>query len=124
MSLQKSTCARRCRRCARTGCTTSTTCIAGANRCPLGQSPVTAATPTVCSGRGECKRDASSGQYECECDAGWATPVWCAGGDCEDSIQLATDLVFQYALPQELHSDKWGSSQDTAKNSNGNITNN
>ncbi|MAW61755.1 MAG: hypothetical protein CMJ94_13115 [Planctomycetes bacterium] len=28
--------------------------------------------------------------------------IYCAGGDCEDSIQLATDLVFQYALPQEL----------------------
>lgn len=28
--------------------------------------------------------------------------IYCAGGDCEDSIQLATDLVFQYGLSQEL----------------------
>jgi rhodanese-related sulfurtransferase len=28
--------------------------------------------------------------------------IYCAGGDCEDSIQLATDLVFTHGLTQEL----------------------
>jgi tenascin len=41
--------------------------------CPLGQSPVTTAVPTVCSGKGNCKRDAESGQYQCECDDGFGT---------------------------------------------------
>lgn len=28
--------------------------------------------------------------------------IYCAGGDCEDSIQLATDLVFTHGLTQDL----------------------
>lgn len=28
--------------------------------------------------------------------------IYCAGGNCEDSIQLATDLVFTHGLTQEL----------------------
>lgn len=28
--------------------------------------------------------------------------IYCAGGDCEDSIQLATDLVFTHGLSQEM----------------------
>lgn len=28
--------------------------------------------------------------------------IYCAGGDCEDSIQLATDLVYTHGLPLEL----------------------
>lgn len=27
--------------------------------------------------------------------------IYCAGGDCEDSIQLATDLVFQHGISKE-----------------------
>ena len=28
--------------------------------------------------------------------------IYCAGGDCEDSIQLATDLVFTHGLSKEM----------------------
>lgn len=28
--------------------------------------------------------------------------IYCAGGDCEDSIQLATDLVYTHGVPKEL----------------------
>jgi 3-mercaptopyruvate sulfurtransferase SseA len=28
--------------------------------------------------------------------------IYCAGGDCEDSIFLATDLVYRYGIEKEV----------------------